>query len=294
MYNHNKSLNTNFTGLFVLHESVSTSSFTNRGFTGHEHLVAFGLIDMNGRVYDPVLGRFLSPDKFVQAPFLTQSFNRYSYCLNNPLKYTDPSGDSWNWPIVWAGNFLIGGLDRWINQKQPFKQAFSPANYPVVFSTNFSPGNTTKQNYFGFSNAQSEAQQIAGSKTAYKLVSAEIESARWQKRNAAGQGSGLTNWELYLTGAVLTAEDVYNNFGHNHTTYTTTGGVTKNIYKANGAVRSARAAQFARTSTAVKVLGTTGTVLMTGVATYNIVDAVSNNRMSLAGILQMVQSVLLA
>lgn len=190
MHNDNKSLNTNSTRLFLLHETVSTSSFTNRGFTGHEHLDAFGLIDMNGRVYDPVLGRFLSPDKFVQAPFLTQSFNRYSYCLNNPLKYTDPSGDFWNWPIVWAGNFLIGGMDRWINQKQPFKQAFSPANYPVVFSTNFSPGNTTKQNYFGFSNAQSEAQKIAGSKTAYKIVSAEIESARSQKRNATNGGDG--------------------------------------------------------------------------------------------------------
>jgi len=48
---------------------------------------------MNGRVYDPVLGRFLSPDNFVQAPDFTQNFNRYAYCLNNPLIYTDPSGD---------------------------------------------------------------------------------------------------------------------------------------------------------------------------------------------------------
>jgi hypothetical protein len=43
-------------------------------------------------MYDPVLGRFLSPDPFVQAPDFSQNFNRYSYCLNNPLKYTDPSG----------------------------------------------------------------------------------------------------------------------------------------------------------------------------------------------------------
>ena len=52
----------------------------------------FSLIDMNGRLYDPVLGRFLSPDNYVQMPESSQSFNRYSYCLNNPLKYTDPSG----------------------------------------------------------------------------------------------------------------------------------------------------------------------------------------------------------
>jgi len=64
-----------------------------RGFTGHEHLPWFQLIQMNGRMYDPLVGRFLSPDNFVQAPDFTQSFNRYSYCLNNPLKYTDPDGE---------------------------------------------------------------------------------------------------------------------------------------------------------------------------------------------------------
>ena len=48
---------------------------------------------MNGRVYDPVLARFLSPDPYVQAPDYTQNFNRYSYCYNNPFKYTDPSGE---------------------------------------------------------------------------------------------------------------------------------------------------------------------------------------------------------
>jgi hypothetical protein len=48
---------------------------------------------MNARLYDPALGRFLSPDPFVQAPDFSQSYNRYSYCLNNPLRYTDPSGE---------------------------------------------------------------------------------------------------------------------------------------------------------------------------------------------------------
>lgn len=68
------------------------ASFTNRGFTGHEHVEEMGLIHMNGRVYDPVLGRFLSADPNVQFPHASQSYNRYSYVLNNPLKYTDPSG----------------------------------------------------------------------------------------------------------------------------------------------------------------------------------------------------------
>ena len=65
----------------------------HRGYTGHEMLAEFDIINMNGRLYDPVLGRFFSPDNYVQMPDNSQNFNRYSYCLNNPLKYTDPSGN---------------------------------------------------------------------------------------------------------------------------------------------------------------------------------------------------------
>ncbi|WP_444924850.1 FG-GAP-like repeat-containing protein [Microbulbifer sp. DLAB2-AF] len=64
----------------------------NRGYTGHEMLDEVGLIHMNGRVYDPVLGRFLQADPHIQAPRDGQNFNRYSYVLNSPLIHTDPSG----------------------------------------------------------------------------------------------------------------------------------------------------------------------------------------------------------
>lgn len=67
-------------------------STVSRGFTDHEELDDFGLVHMNGRIYDPGIGRFLSADPFVQFPFVTQNFNRYSYVLNNPLSFTDPSG----------------------------------------------------------------------------------------------------------------------------------------------------------------------------------------------------------
>ncbi len=74
----------------------------DRGFTGHEHLFSFGLINMNGRMYDPVMSSFLSVDNYVQRPDFSQSFNRYAYCLNNPLRYTDPDGE-------WV-QYVIGGL----------------------------------------------------------------------------------------------------------------------------------------------------------------------------------------
>ena len=84
--------------------SVNTLGF-RRGYTGHEMLPEFGLVNMNGRLYDPILGRFLSPDNYVQMPDFSQSFNRYSYCLNNPLKYTDPDGEL-AWFVVAA---IVGG-----------------------------------------------------------------------------------------------------------------------------------------------------------------------------------------
>ncbi len=78
----------------------------DRGYTGHEHLLSVGLIHMNGRLYDPVLHRFLQPDNFVQDPFNTQNFNRYGYCLNNPLVYVDQNGEFWHLVIA----AVVGGV----------------------------------------------------------------------------------------------------------------------------------------------------------------------------------------
>lgn len=79
--------------------ATSLPAWLYRGYTGHEHLDEFGIINMNARLYDPVLGRMISPDNFVNGAFDSQAYNRYSYANNNPLKYTDPSG---NHPIIVA------------------------------------------------------------------------------------------------------------------------------------------------------------------------------------------------
>ena len=107
------------------------------GFTGHEHYADLKIINMKapgereqkqaclifverevlrdevstyGRLYDPVIARFFSPDNFVQVPDFTQSYNRYSYCLNNPLQYVDPSGENMSFP--WYRDIL--GIVHWI------------------------------------------------------------------------------------------------------------------------------------------------------------------------------------
>jgi len=79
-------------GVLIADYTTATSSGTARGFTGHEELDDVGLINMNGRLYDPVLGRFVQADPFVQFVDSLQSFNGYSYALNNPLGFADPSG----------------------------------------------------------------------------------------------------------------------------------------------------------------------------------------------------------
>ena len=74
------------------YSNVPEPVLTERGFTGHEHMDLFGLINMNGRIYDPVTARFLNSDPVIQNPFSSQSFNAYSYVANNPLINIDPSG----------------------------------------------------------------------------------------------------------------------------------------------------------------------------------------------------------
>lgn len=81
----------------------------DRGFTGHEHIDELALINMNGRMYDPMQALFLSPDPYIQNQSNPQNYNRYSYCLNNPLKYTDPSGEFFLEAV--AISAIIGGIN---------------------------------------------------------------------------------------------------------------------------------------------------------------------------------------
>jgi RHS repeat-associated protein len=65
----------------------------DRGYTGHEHLLEHDIINMNGRIYDPIVGQFMQPDNHIQTPEDYLGYDRYTYCRGNPLKYTDPSGE---------------------------------------------------------------------------------------------------------------------------------------------------------------------------------------------------------
>nr|WP_256261122.1 RHS repeat-associated core domain-containing protein [Shewanella sp. NIFS-20-20] len=74
----------------ILNDYIAPAA--SKGYTGHEGVDHLNIIHMNGRIYDPTIGRFLQADPHIQDPGNSQSFNRYAYVLNNPMSYTDPSG----------------------------------------------------------------------------------------------------------------------------------------------------------------------------------------------------------
>jgi RHS repeat-associated protein len=84
----------NWQGLPTTADYTAYGNTTRRGFTGHEMLDSVSLVHMNGRVYDPYLGRFTSADTVIQNLAVTASINPFSYAWNDPLRYTDPSGHS--------------------------------------------------------------------------------------------------------------------------------------------------------------------------------------------------------
>ncbi|REC48607.1 RHS repeat-associated core domain-containing protein [Chryseobacterium pennipullorum] len=86
----------------------NTSLLVDRGYTSHEHFAEIGIIHMNGRLYDPLLRRFLNADENIQDPYNTQNYNKYGYVLNNPLMFNDPSGEFiWFLGAAWAASHLF-------------------------------------------------------------------------------------------------------------------------------------------------------------------------------------------
>jgi RHS repeat-associated protein len=94
---------------------------TDKLFTG-QRLDTTGLYYYEARYYDPSIGRFISPDTIVQNPSDPQTLNRYTYCSNNPLRYTDPTGHGWgDWFVQQVNNVVNTVTDAW-NTIQPYVQ----------------------------------------------------------------------------------------------------------------------------------------------------------------------------
>lgn len=127
-----------------------------RGFSGHEHIREFGLINMNARLYDPLTGRFLSPDPYISDPDNPLAYNRYAYALNNPIQFNDPSGEFLGIAIglnigLMMGKAYCDGVKANHGKLNPFKWDWKRTNITVSAGYNTS-GKISGDIGMGFNN----------------------------------------------------------------------------------------------------------------------------------------------
>ena len=103
------------------------SSLIHHKFTGKE-LDSTGLYFYGARYYDPEIGRFITADTIVQAPYDSQSFNRYAYCRNNPINYIDPTGHNWL-------KNIFEEISRWFRQAERGLEKATGAEWDISVST---------------------------------------------------------------------------------------------------------------------------------------------------------------
>jgi RHS repeat-associated protein len=101
-------------------EIVAVNSVTSRGYTGHEHIDEFGLINMNARIYDPKLGMFISVDPQAERYYSTYS---YTYCGGDPLNGIDPSGEAWKPTYTEGhdGSLIFNGYE-WVEEEDSYDE----------------------------------------------------------------------------------------------------------------------------------------------------------------------------
>ncbi len=188
----------------------------DRGYNMHEHLDIFDLINMNGRVYDPFTSQFLSPDPYIQAPDNWLNYNRYTYVLNNPLKYIDPTGEWWGWDDLaaagvgfitgyvsyglatgnWGWKALAAGgsgaVVSWIgwNIMGPGHLAFDKPGKAATLGEGLSTVLSSTTNYYG--------QQFA----IFTFMNAQANKTELTEKDKNGWG-GVASFSVYTTSAML-------------------------------------------------------------------------------------------
>ena len=184
---------------------ASSNIMYDRGYTGHEHLEEFGLINMNGRMYDPIVAKMLSPDNFNATPGSALGMNRYCYVNNNPLKYTDPNGQflkaiSWGFlftcTLIQSGNLsystkvantVIGGMSvmgqATIYKDKNFKLTAGLDVFSIGVSANayYNNGDFSANASIGYS---------LYSKSGYASLNGSYETGDWQFGVGAGYSKG--------------------------------------------------------------------------------------------------------
>jgi RHS repeat-associated protein len=111
---------------FGVQRSHSGANASDYKYTDQELDNESVLYNYDARMYDPVIGRFISGDTMVPDWYDPQSLNRYSYCLNNPLKYKDPNG---HWALQVFGTVMGAGINALKNYDAVSSGAMTKGEY---------------------------------------------------------------------------------------------------------------------------------------------------------------------
>ena len=158
---------------------------------------------MNGRLYDPLLHRFLSPDNYVQDPFNSQNYNRYAYVLNNPLAHIDPSGEIIPLLVFVGAAIIGGGANVWSNWDKIVKNPWSAVSYfasgavggAVSVVNPWLGGSITGVANIGVDAAYGNIPKFSGFKDVAKYLGGKVLDGL----GAAGAG-GISKWGYNLAG----------------------------------------------------------------------------------------------
>ena len=205
-------------------DETTLSLMFDRGFTGHEHMTTFGLINMNGRCYDPLTSSFLSVDAYVQDPTNAQGFNRYAYCSYNPLRYTDPTGWYKQTGANPTPNINLIGTTTY-HSDDPCEMLWGRSVHPcsnsstgyingtTVTSTGYTEGNEPSQN--PTSSGITPKPIVTGEGYYLNIFTGTIEYS------SGGENLLYNNGLLYMTSSDATMgdiEDVLNNWNLSYST----------------------------------------------------------------------------
>ena len=198
-----------------------TAISTDRGFTEHEMLDEVGLIHMNGRIFDPAIGRFLSADPSVPHPDDMQSYNHYSYARNRPLSMVDPSGfDDWyRYPQEEGGGAGSGSTGSNVAGPQSgagatagqtdIPKAGNGVAYDAVLSWNNGGSGIAPKDWFPAEQAAFKRLDACGGgdKKCFAASSAELRELMRQFRLGGASEFDLTPLRINLSQARILAGD---------------------------------------------------------------------------------------
>jgi RHS repeat-associated protein len=181
-------------------EWLDIASTTRRGFTGHEHLDNISLVHMNGRIFDPQLGRFISADPYIDGADTTQGWNRYSYVHNTLLNAIDPSGfQSWDLPELDDGpsfgfGFFGGGGGYIYGSRIPERE---PGKVREQVAERRARGNTSGEPAFSTGGGTSVGQEMINATVPGAYYGGQAELA-WREERYVDGG-------LFFTASLLEA-----------------------------------------------------------------------------------------